>query len=230
MFSEQIYQFYSSLKPPEGLPAGVGTLFPQGNAAVMKLVKAFLDKYYSDNKVRTLILGINPGRFGAGTTGINFTASRQLNQYCGINNELKQQSELSAEFIYEVIQEYGGSSRFYSDFFLSSVSPLGFIREGKNMNYYDDKRLQEAVTPFIVNCINQQYAWNFNRRSCICIGGEKNFKFLSALNEKHNWFKDIYALPHPRFIQQYRRKQKPGYIRVYLEVLGKAKKEGGDSR
>jgi hypothetical protein len=110
------------------------------------------------------------------------------------------------------------------------VSPLGFIREGKNMNYYDDKRLQEAVTPFIVNCINQQYAWNFNRRSCICIGGEKNFKFLSALNEKHNWFKDIYALPHPRFIQQYRRKQKPGYIRVYLEVLGKAKKEGGDSR
>src|SRR5688500_13664313 len=118
MFSEKIYGFYSSLRPPAGLPSGVDTLFPQGNAAVMQLVRAFLEKFYSDSNTRTLILGINPGRFGAGTTGINFTASRQLTQYCGIDNNLKQQSELSAEFIYEVILDYGGPSRFYSDFFL----------------------------------------------------------------------------------------------------------------
>ena len=223
MFSDKIYGFYDSLKPPKGLPEGVGTLFPQGNPAIMKLVKAFLDKFYSDNNPRTLILGINPGRFGAGTTGINFTASRQLTQYCAIKNDIKQQSELSAEFIYEVILDYGGVSRFYSDFFLSSVCPLGFVKDGKNMNYYDDRRLQEALTPFIVGCINKQYEWNFNRNSCICIGGEKNYKFLSSLNEKHGWFKTIRALPHPRFIQQYRRKQKAGYIKEYLEALNAAK-------
>ena len=222
MFSDKIYGFYGSLRPPKGLPKGVGTLFPQGNPDIMKLVKAFLDKFYSDNKPRTLILGINPGRFGAGTTGINFTASRQLTQYCGIENNLKQQGELSAEFIYDVIVDYGGVSRFYSDFFLSSVCPLGFVKDGKNMNYYDDRRLQKAVTPFIVDCINQQYQWNFNRNTCICIGGEKNFKYLSSLNEKHGWFKTIQALPHPRFIQQYRRKQKADYIREYLEVLKSA--------
>lgn len=219
MFSKKIYGFYGSLRPPKGLPKGVDTLFPQGDPGVMKLVKTFLDKFYSDNKTRTLILGINPGRFGAGTTGINFTASRQLTQYCGIDNNLKQQSELSAEFIYEVILEYGGTNKFYSDFFLSSVCPLGFVKDGKNMNYYDDRRLQDAVTPFIVDCINEQYQWNFNRASCICIGGEKNFKYLSSLNEKHGWFKNIHSLPHPRFIQQYRRKQKAGYIKEYLEVL-----------
>lgn len=219
MFSEKIYGFYGSLRPPKGLPKGVETLFPQGSPDIMKLVKAFLDKFYSDNRTRTLILGINPGRFGAGTTGINFTASRQLTQHCGIANDLKQQSELSAEFIYEVILEYGGASRFYSDFFLSSVCPLGFIRDGKNMNYYDDRHLQDTVTPFIVDCINEQYRWNFNRGACICIGGEKNFKYLNSLNEKHGWFKTIHALPHPRFIQQYRRKQKADYLREYLEVL-----------
>jgi hypothetical protein len=219
MFSDKIYGFYSSLRPPKGLPEGVDALFPQGNPDIMKLVKAFLDKFYSDNNPRTLILGINPGRFGAGTTGINFTASRQLTQYCGIDNNLKQQSELSAEFIYEVIMDYGGVPGFYSDFFLSSVCPLGFVKDGKNMNYYDDRRLQDAITPFIVDCINEQYKWNFNRESCICIGGEKNFKYLSSLNNKHGWFKTIHPLPHPRFIQQYRRKHKADYIREYLAVL-----------
>jgi len=33
----------------------------------------FYKKYYNDNNPRFLILGINPGRFGAGVTGIPFT-------------------------------------------------------------------------------------------------------------------------------------------------------------
>ncbi|MEO5561925.1 MAG: uracil-DNA glycosylase family protein [Chitinophagaceae bacterium] len=219
MFSNDIFDFYQSLRPPMSLPAGVETLFPQREPGVMKLVKAFLDKYYSDNRKRTLMLGINPGRFGAGATGINFTASRQLTQFCGIENTLKQQSELSAEFIYEVIEGYGGCDKFYGDFFISAVSPLGYVKDGKNMNYYDDKKLQEALTPFITRCIKEQYKWNLNKDVCICIGGEKNFKYLAALNEKHGWFKTIHPLPHPRFILQYRRKQKEEYIRQYLEVL-----------
>ena len=219
MLSNEIYRFYESLQPPQGLPPGVETLFPQQDPEVMQLVKRFLDKYYSDNHPRTLVMGINPGRFGAGATGINFTAPRQLTQYCGIVNTLKQQSELSAEFIYEMIESYGGCDKFYSRFFISAVSPLGFIKDGKNMNYYDDKKLQKSVTPFITTCINEQYGWNLNRATCICIGGEKNFNYLSALNEKNGWFKTINPLPHPRFILQYRRKQKQDYILQYLEVL-----------
>jgi hypothetical protein len=224
LFSDQIFDFYQSLRPPMDLPEGVSTLYPQGNKEVMKLVRLFLDKYYADQQERVLILGINPGKFGAGVTGINFTAPRQLTELCGIPNSLKQQSELSAEFIYEVIEQYGGCARFYGDFFLSSVSPLGYTRNGKNMNYYDDKQLAQAVNPFIEKCIGIQYNWNFSHDTCICIGGEKNFKFLTKLNQKHSWFRQILPLPHPRFILQYRRRQKDQYVREYLEMLKKAKK------
>jgi hypothetical protein len=39
----------------------------------MKICSSFYQKYYADNKKRSLIIGINPGRFGAGVTGIPFT-------------------------------------------------------------------------------------------------------------------------------------------------------------
>ncbi|MBK9960964.1 MAG: DUF4918 family protein [Saprospiraceae bacterium] len=39
------------------------------------------------------------------------------------------------------------------------------------------------------------------------------------LNEKHHWFKEIQALPHPRFIMQYKRKYKLAYIQKYLDML-----------
>ena len=50
----------------------------------MKTIEAFFYKFYSDSNPRRMIFGINPGRFGAGTTGINFTAPKQLQEFCGI--------------------------------------------------------------------------------------------------------------------------------------------------
>ena len=165
------------------------------------------------------MLGINPGKYGAGITGVNFTAPKQLKEYCDIDHHFKTSSELSAEFIYEMIEAYGGVIEFYHNWFIGSVCPLGFIKNGKNINYYDDKKLQQAVTPFIIDCINKQVKMGFNNVKCICIGGEKNFKFLSGLNNEHKWFKEIIPLPHPRFILQYRRKQKDKYIHQYLSAL-----------
>jgi hypothetical protein len=79
--------------------------------------------------------------------------------------------------------------------------------------------LQETITPFILKNIKKQLAFGFKQDSCICIGGEKNFKFLTALNKEYNFFDTIIPVPHPRFILQYRRKQKDMYIRQYLEAL-----------
>ncbi|MET0392820.1 MAG: uracil-DNA glycosylase family protein [Chitinophagaceae bacterium] len=222
MQSEDILRFYQSLIPPTRLPAGIEVLYPQQHPAVMAIVKTFLDKYYGDDNPRTLLFGINPGRFGAGNTGINFTASKQLTEQCGIPHALKLQSELSAEFIYEMISRFGGCDAFYSRFFISAVSPLGYVKDGKNLNYYDDKQLQKGVTPFITDCINQQCGWNVNRDTCICIGGEKNYRFLASLNEQHHWFDHILPVPHPRFILQYRRKQTESYIQQYLDALNSA--------
>ena len=219
MFSEKLITYYLELKPPKNLPKGIEVLFPQKDPQVIELVKTFHKKYFNDTYPRSLMLGINPGRHGAGITGVNFTAPRQLKENCGIEHPLKVSSELSAEFIYDMINEYGGVNEFYRNWFIGAVSPLGFIKNGKNINYYDDKKLLNAVTPFIIDCINKQMAMGFNVERCLCIGGEKNFKFLSALNKEYNWFKEIVPLPHPRFILQYRRKQKDKYIQQYLSAL-----------
>ena len=237
--ADKLIAFYQSLKPPLNLPAGIEVLFPQKDKQVQVLVKSFFTKYFNDDRPRNLMFGINPGRYGAGITGVNFTGPKQLKEHCGIDHHLKLSSELSAEFIYEMIGEYGGVKKFYTDWFISAVCPLGFVSSpggdaahkakgggaiykapaGKNINYYDDKKLQDAVTPFIIECINKQVAMGFSTKKCICIGGEKNFKFLSVLNKEHKWFEEIIPLPHPRFILQYRRKQKDRFIHQYLSAM-----------
>lgn len=220
-WAEHLFQFYSSLQPKQKLPNKVQWLYPQQGEDVMQTVSRFLQKYFDDAEERTLLLGINPGRFGAGITGVNFTAAKQLTDDCGIDHPFGRGSELSAEFIYAMINAYGGPQSFYSRFFIGSVCPLGFVREGKNINYYDDKDLQKAVAPFIIQSIETQLSFPVDRSRCLCIGGEKNFRYLSKLNEAHNWFGQIIPLPHPRFIMQYRRRQVQPFIKLYLDALEK---------
>ena len=221
LISSELIRFYTSLRIDSALPSGIGLLHPQADENVMGVVGIFLNTYYADQHPRQLIFGINPGRFGAGTTGINFTAPKQLTEKLQIEHGFRNQTELSAEFIYEVIDRYGGPRKFYGDFFLSSVSPLGFVKDGKNLNYYDDKQLMQLVEPFIIKSIAQQLRIFRPSQVCICIGGEKNFKFFVALNNKMQFFKEIIPLPHPRFIMQYRRKQKESYLLEYLTALAR---------
>jgi hypothetical protein len=218
-WAEHLFEFYTSLKPTQKLPNGVLWLYPQQSEEVLLVVRQFLQKFFNDTKERRLFLGINPGRFGAGVTGVNFTAARQLTEDCEIQHSFKKGSELSAEFIYAVIRAYGGPQRFYQDFFIGSVCPLGFVKEGKNINYYDDKELQAAVEPFIIESIEKQLQFPVKRDRCLCIGGEKNFKYLSGLNSRFQWFREITPLPHPRFIMQYRRKEIQPFIQLYLDAL-----------
>jgi hypothetical protein len=222
--SKKLTGFYKTLKPPAGLPPGVEVLHPQADREVMKIVTRFYKEFYSNDHPRTIILGINPGRHGAGITGINFTGPRQLKEFCGIEHSFGNSSELSAEFIYAVINAYGGVKKFYSDYVISAISPLGYTLNGKNLNYYDDRKLQLALTPFINDCLSEQLSYGIRTDHCICIGGEKNYKFLQKLNDEragkgHSHFEKITPLPHPRFILQYRRKQLDKYVNQYLAVL-----------
>ena len=220
-WAKHLLSFYKNLQPPPSLPGRIKWLYPQQSSEVMEIVAQFCNKFYEDKNERTLLLGINPGRFGAGVTGVNFTAPKQLLHYCGIEHPFTNGTELSAEFIYDIIQAYGGTQTFYSRFFISSMCPLGFIQDGKNINYYDNKELLQAVEPFIVHNMNTLVSYHTHTERCICIGGGKNFSYLCGWNEKHKWFKTIDVLPHPRFIMQYKRKQRADFIQQYLEILKK---------
>jgi len=220
-WASALYQFYTHLDPLPELPAGIEWLFPQQQPEVRKVLKAFLGKYFNDDEPRRLLLGINPGRFGAGVTGVNFTAPRQLTGELQLPHSFRMQSELSAEFIYEVIGAYGGPERFYRHHFIGSVCPLGFVKAGKNINYYDDKALQAAVEPFIIRSIEALLRQPADRSICGVIGGDRNLKYLSALNTRFGWFTHLAPLPHPRFVMQYRRREKEQFIQQYLQLLQK---------
>lgn len=216
---DKILAYYLSLTAPLNLPKSVEVLFPFDDPRTRNTMDLFFSKFYSDNQARHLILGINPGRFGAGTTGINFTAPRQLRSFCNIDSPFKDQSELSAEFIYDMITVYGGPEKFYNDFFIGAVSPLGYVQNGVNMNYYDSKKLLNSLEPFIQGSITDLLSLGFKTDTCFCIGEDKNFRFLSRLNAQRGFFNRIIPLPHPRFIMQYRRKMKEQYIDQYITAF-----------
>ena len=192
---------------------------PYTHPSIQSYVRAFLDKYFSDNRERTLILGINPGRFGSGITGVTFTDPVALADECDIANDLPRTRELSSIFVYKVINHLGGPQTFYDRFFLSAVSPLGFTRGGTNLNYYDERKLETAMRPFIVSSIEAHIALGCRRDRVIVLGRGQNATFLKRLNDEHRWFASVHALDHPRFILQYRRKQVDSYIRNYGDVL-----------
>jgi hypothetical protein len=195
---------------------------PYAHARTCTCVSAFLDTYYADNDPRVLVLGINPGRFGAGITGVTFTDPVALADECGIENDLLRKRELSSVFVYDFINSFGGVRRFYRSFFLTAASPLGFTRRGNNYNYYDDPALKRAVTPFIVKSLEQQIALGGRRDHAIVFGTGENFKFLQRLNAEHGLFDSLSALDHPRFIMQYRLKKLDHYLGKYAEVFSRA--------
>jgi hypothetical protein len=217
--ADQILSFLFDLRWEHKLPKGFAVMNPYCDETTRQLCHAFYKKYYDDKNERILLLGINPGRFGSGVTGISFTDPVKLQAVCGIANALPQKRELSADFIYRVIESYGGTSKFYARYFISAVSPLGFLQNGKNVNYCDDPRLQKAATPFIIQSIEQLLALPVSRQKAFCIGEGKNADFLSRLNAQHHWFSAITPLPHPRFIMQYKRKQVKEYVEGYLVRL-----------
>ena len=187
----------------------------------MSYCSSFYSKYYNDKHKRFFVFGINPGRLGAGLTGIGFTDPFHLSNNCGIQNNLSKKKELSSTFIYEVIDAYGGVEMFFSKYFITSICPLGFIKNKKNINYYDDKGLLKTTEPFIVNAMKEQLGLGAIQSACICLGEGKNYKIFSGLNDKYQWFDKIYPLPHPRYILQYKRKDIHMYLDKYMRTLQK---------
>jgi len=227
MFADSLIQFFRELDFKGSLPDGISVMNPfRGNPEIIPMISQFYNKFYNDNSSRHLILGINPGRFGAGVTGIPFTDSKRLSEKCQLSIPGLNTFETSSVFIYEMIDAFGGVEKFYNKFFISAVCPLGFTsinNRGKsvNYNYYDSRKLMEAVLSFIKDSLIKQLEFGINRDSCFCLGTGKNFKFLVQLNNEMRIFDRIVPLEHPRFIMQYRSKQKGIYIRKYLEEFRK---------
>ena len=220
-FADRVLKYHFSLKTDIKLPSPVEWIYPFESKETKESMRLFFQKYYADDHIRHFLFGINPGRFGAGVTGVPFTDPIRLQEVCEIENEFQKRNELSSIFVYDVIKAFGGVNSFYKNFYITSVCPLGFIKNGKNYNYYDDKALEKAVEKFIIKNFKSQIKFGTGPIA-YSMGQGKNFKYLKALNDKHQFFEEVIPLPHPRWVMQYRLKRKQEYIDEYLEKLNRA--------
>lgn len=212
-FANKVVDFHKGLHLSKSLPNGVQVMNPfKENEEVLAIINTFYMKFYDDNKERKIILGINPGRLGAGMTGIPFTDTKRLSEICGIGMESIKTHEPSSVFIYDLIEKFGGAEKFYGKYYINSVCPLGFIQRNKkgnwiNCNYYDYPELFLTLKGFIISRLKRQIAFGIDTSSCYVLG-KKNAKFLLLINKEMKFFDSIVALDHPRYIVQYTSKLK----------------------
>ncbi len=234
-FGANLAAFYEQLDLHVELPSGIEAMNPYRNPETMRCVRQFCEKYFNDNTKRISIWGINPGRFGGGVTGLSFTDPVILRDVCGIETHLGTHKELSAEYVWGVVQKYQeeskvaskqGAEPFFQRFFLTALCPLGFTKaQGGsvvNYNFYDDKELHKAVLPFMVSTMQQQCALGLHSSVAICFGTGKLQQAFERINAEHHFFERILPLEHPRFIMQYRRKQLHSYEEKYLTTFQEA--------
>jgi hypothetical protein len=223
-FAARVNTFNKNLHFDNPLPPSVGIMNPYKDAMVYETACAFYDKYYGDNNKRKLILGINPGRLGSGTTGVAFTDPKRLTEVCGLPYKGAMLHEPSSVFIYDMIAAFGGVEAFYGRYYINSVCPLGFVirdEQGKekNYNYFDNKVLQDSMKAFMEWNVQAQIDLGCDRDVCYCLGRSKNYKYLLELNNRLGFFGKIVPLEHPRFVMQYKAKEKERYIGEYLTQL-----------
>jgi hypothetical protein len=224
-FADQVIEFNQNLKYDENLPDDFQVLNPYlDNPETMEVMQKFYHKYYNDSHQRKFIVGINPSRHGAGVTGVPFTDTKRLKSVCGIKMQSAHTHEISSVFVYDMIADYGGADEFYTDIYINSPFPLAIVRKSKgswiNANYYDDKALFNEVKDFMINTLKKHISLNLDT-SEVFILGKKNADFISKLNQEAHLFEKMTVLEHPRYIQQYKLKEKQLYIDKYILALKK---------
>ena len=223
-FADRVIEFNRGLVYTGNLPDNFQVMNPfLDNPETMVVMSEFYHKYYSDNRQRRFIIGINPSRNGAGVTGVPFTDTKRLESDCGISMKSARTHEVSSVFIYDMIEAYGGTEQFYSEFYINSPFPLAIIRETKsgnwlNANYYDDPQLFEMVKDFMIESLKKHINLGLNT-SEVFVLGKKNAVFVEKLNKIEKMFDKLTVLEHPRYIQQYKSKEKELYIDKYLRAL-----------
>lgn len=222
-FADRVIAFNKNLNYSGNLPEGFDILNPfNDNPETAIVMQQFYKMYYNDNKKRKFIIGINPSRHGAGVTGVPFTDTKRLESVCKIKMQSAHTHEVSSVFMYDMIQSYGGVKMFFSDFYINSPFPLAIVRSKNNTwlnaNYYDDAALFLTLKDYMIETLKNHISLGLVT-SEVFILGKKNASFISEINKETKLFKKMTVLDHPRFIQQYKSKEKLIYINKYLSAF-----------
>ena len=219
-FGKKVLDFYKNLDfSVSGIPDGIEVMNPMKDDQVQQFNEQFYSKYYNDSNPRIFLIGINPGRFGGGLTAIPFTDPIHLEDTLKIKNDLPKRHELSSRFVYEVVQQFGGPEVFFRTCYLTAVSPLGFVMNQKNINYYDNNALVKQYEPQFIKWLKRQISFGANTKIAFSLGSGKNHDYLKRINEQNQLFDEVLALPHPRWVMQYRYRKRHEYVNYYCDQI-----------
>lgn len=218
-FGRFVEHFLSKVTVGIELPADVEVLRPYTDPEVQRVLGLMCRKHYAGTHPRVGVWGINPGRFGAGVTGLSFTDPWAVEHDLAIPTTLEGRRELSAEFISRVIAAYGGPQEFYRDVYMSALSPLGFTRHGVNINFYDDPQLATTIRPKIIEWISAALKAGVRRDVTIVLGAGKLRSYMDRHIRTSVGIDEVIYLDHPRYIMQYRRRDVDAYVELYVETI-----------
>ena len=223
-FGDKVIDFNRNLHYPDKLPPGFQVINPfLDNPETMEVAQQFYHKFYNDFNKRKFIVGINPSRHGAGVTGVPFTDTKRLESICDIKMQSAYTHEVSSVFMYEMIDQFGGAKAFYDQFYINSPFALAIVRKNKegkwlNANYYDHPILYETLKDYMISTLKEHINLGLDT-SEVFVLGIKNAKFIDKLNKEAKLFGSLKILEHPRYIQQYKFKEKQVYIDKYILTL-----------
>jgi hypothetical protein len=177
----------------------------------------FDGKYYHEGFPKIVLCGINPGRKGAGITGIPFIDPPTLAKRLPDNN-IKGKKENSAEFFNEIIDCFG-VDKFYKHFYVTNFSWFGFIKkDGTNCNYFKlptqaqkyiekvFKREMTLVNPTTIIPLSEDVEISLNK-----LFSETEIKIESRLNHPYHCSIGNSKLSRGNF---YNPKCQPDYIEL----------------
>lgn len=177
-------------------------------------IEKFYNTYVVPNNPKVVICGINPGRLGAGKTGVPFLDFASLSKL--ISGIRKGDSEASARYFYSIVEHFG-KEVFYSNFYVTNISWLGFCTNGKipkNVNYYD---LPEKVQDVIIDIFIEEM--NLVNPTHIIPCSEQVLNTLSYLKRQKKISANIeIKLKHPYYCSI--KTHTPVQYKNYIETLG----------
>jgi hypothetical protein len=214
MNPNDFFKFYENFrskfsKELEELNIGILSDFCNNKEVIFE----FYRRYVKPNKPKIVLCGINPGRFGAGETGIPFFDFNSLSKI--LPNINRNDIEKSAEFIYSVIEHFGVND-FFRQFYLTNISCIGFysLKTKININYYE---LPLRIQLFLFDYFSREMS-NINPKIIIPLGKEVEKNLKMDLKHERKINAEIGTrLPHPS--SKYAKKE--DYIKLLEQYINK---------
>ena len=197
-----------------------GLLLKDQNVEILKdflnnteAIEKFNRTYYAHGVPNIVLCGMNPGRLGAGKTGIPFTDFKHLSKY--IDAVDHGDSERSATFFHEIVEHFG-VERFYRHVYVTNLSWLGFKRDGNNVNYDD---LSERAIAFIYKMFKKEM--HYVKPKYIVSLGDSVYTSLHTLFAHDHSIDITHKLPHPSWcaFPSHFDASKQQYIALFSELM-----------